>query len=111
MSTHAQHGAQASSGHATVSSYLVGFVLSAILTIIPFWLVMTGVLPKGTTVLIIALMAAAQVIVQLYFFLHMDSSPSQRWSLMSFVFTAIILAIILVGSLWVIHNMHANMLH
>ncbi|MGM3213399.1 hypothetical protein ACS229_27130, partial [Klebsiella pneumoniae] len=48
--THAAHaGDQHHHGdghsHGTFSSYMLGFVLSVVLTAIPFWLVMSGVLP------------------------------------------------------------------
>ena len=40
MSNHTvdNHGAS----HGSVKSYLIGFVLAAVLTIIPFWVVMSG---------------------------------------------------------------------
>jgi len=49
--------------------------------------------------------------VQLVYFLHMDRSSEQRWNVLTFIFTIKVLAIILVGSLWVMHNMNANMMH
>ncbi|MFT4192923.1 MAG: cytochrome o ubiquinol oxidase subunit IV [Comamonas sp.] len=97
--------------HGTVKSYIVGFILSAVLTIIPFWLVAAGVLPKGSTIIAVAVLAAVQVLVQLVYFLHFDRSSEQSWNVLSFLFTVMVLAIIIVGSLWVMHNMNANMLH
>ncbi len=35
--------------HATVRGYVIGFVLSVVLTAIPFWLVMAEVLPTSGT--------------------------------------------------------------
>ena len=72
---------------------------------------MTGSLPRGTTIIAISLLAAVQVVVQLVYFLHMDRSSEQRWNVLTFIFTIKVLAIILVGSLWVMHNMNANMMH
>ena len=109
MSGHAH--AEGGASHGTVTSYITGFVLSAILTIIPFWIVMTGSLPRGTTIIAISLLAAVQVVVHLVYFLHMDRSSEQRWNVLTFIFTIKVLAIILVGSLWVMHNMNANMMH
>ena len=37
---------EASADHGSVSSYLKGFVLSVLLTAIPFWAVMTGQLTQ-----------------------------------------------------------------
>ena len=39
MSAHDNHD---HASHGSVASYLVGFVLAAVLTIIPFWAVMAG---------------------------------------------------------------------
>ncbi|KAF1020444.1 MAG: Cytochrome bo(3) ubiquinol oxidase subunit 4 [Paracidovorax wautersii] len=112
MTAHAHHETGAGgSSHGTVKSYIVGFIISAVLTIIPFWLVMEGVLPHGTTIIAIMVLAAIQVVVQLVFFLHMDRSSEQRWNILSFVFTAMVLIIVIGGSVWVMHNMNANMLH
>ena len=38
------HDAHGSAFHASVADYVIGFVLSAILTAIPFWLVMNGII-------------------------------------------------------------------
>ena len=42
------HGHGAAS-HGSLKDYTIGFILSVILTAIPFWLVMAKVLPPGTT--------------------------------------------------------------
>lgn len=57
--------------HATMRDYVIGFVLSVILTAIPFWLVMTMPLSAGTTGAIIMGFAVAQIVVHMIFFLHM----------------------------------------
>ena len=56
--THAAHAGDHHHGdghaHGTFSTYLLGFVLSVVLTAIPFWLVMSGALPsKQITALVI----------------------------------------------------------
>ena len=53
--------------------YLIGFALALILTAIPFALVATNPLPKPTTLIIIGVAAAIQVLVHLRYFLHLDS--------------------------------------
>ena len=53
----------------TLRTYLIGFVLAAILTAIPFWIVMTGAIPAaGTARAVIIVFAIAQII-DLPFFL------------------------------------------
>jgi cytochrome o ubiquinol oxidase operon protein cyoD len=56
-------------------------------------------------------LCVAQVLVQLMFFLHLSAKPGQRDNLSIGVFTLLIIAIIVVGSLWVMHNMNLYMMH
>ena len=95
----------AGGSHGSVKSYLIGFVLAVILTGVPFNLVMDG------TVLPLILGAAlVQIIVHLIYFLHMDRSSEQRWNVMAFAFTILIVSIVLVGSLWIMHNANTLMM-
>jgi len=104
------HGAGGES-HGSVKSYLVGFALAAILTIIPFWLVMHGNLPTFTTGVIIVIAAVMQILVHLVFFLHLNRSSEQRWNVSAAAFTVVVIGIIVAGSLWVMHNMNVHMMH
>ncbi|AMP36486.1 cytochrome o ubiquinol oxidase subunit IV [Ralstonia syzygii subsp. celebesensis] len=105
------HGhAAGGAGHATVKGYLIGFVLAVILTVIPFKMVMGGGFSHGTVLVTVMALAVVQIVVHLIYFLHLDGSSSQRWNVMAFLFTLLILAIVIVGSLWVMHNMNANMM-
>ncbi|WDS38080.1 cytochrome o ubiquinol oxidase subunit IV [Pseudoxanthomonas sp.] len=101
----------AGASHGSVKSYLIGFVWAVVLTVIPFALAMTGFFPAGVTAAIVAVLAAVQIVVHLVYFLHMDRSAAQRWNIMVFVFTVLVIGIVIVGSLWVMHNMNANMMH
>lgn len=98
------------SSHGSKKSYLTGFVLSAVLTVIPFWLIMSGTMSGTSAIWMIGIFAAVQVFVQVYFFLHMDFSPEQRNTLYSFLFTLFVVAIVMVGSLWIMHNANEHMM-
>ena len=104
------HHDAAGASHASVKSYLIGFVLSVILTVIPFALVMQGTWSKSALLIGISLAALVQLVVQLYFFLHLDSSPGQRWNLLSLVLTAIIVILLVGGSLWIMYNLNVRMM-
>ncbi len=107
--THDDHGDGAA--HGSLRSYLTGFGLSVVLTVIPFWLVMTGALEsKQATALIIMALAAVQIVVHMIYFLHMSPNAENGWTLMALVFTLIILVIALSGSLWVMYHLNANMM-
>ncbi|MBV8683880.1 MAG: cytochrome o ubiquinol oxidase subunit IV [Caulobacteraceae bacterium] len=94
---------------ATRREYFTGFALAAILTAIPFSLVMCHVISGGAAATVILALAAVQVVVHMIYFLHMNSRVEGGWSLMALLFTALMVGIVLVGSLWVMHNMEVNM--
>lgn len=105
---HDSHGSDAFA-HVTVRDYLIGFGLSVVLTAIPFWLVMGDVLAnKQVTALIIMAFAMVQIVVHVVYFLHMTSSAEEGWSLMSLIFTLVVIVIALAGSLWVMHHLTTN---
>ena len=106
----AEHGHDGAA-HGTLKSYLVGFGLSIVLTLLSFGLVMAGVVPRSLALPGIVALCVAQLLVQLVFFLHMGASRSQRDNLSAFVFAVFVIAIIVGGSAWVLHNMNANMMH
>ena len=101
------HGGAA---HGSVKEYIWGLIFSIILTAIPFGLVMSGTLGSGLTLAIILLCAIAQVFVQLVFFLHMNTSSEQIWNTTSAVFIVLIVAIVVLGSIWIMHHLNHNML-
>lgn len=97
--------------HVSYKGYLTGFILSVILTAIPFWLVMGKVLPSPkTTGLIILGFAAVQMVVHMVYFLHMNAKVEGGWSLLALLFTIAIVVIMLAGSVWVMYHMNANMM-
>jgi cytochrome o ubiquinol oxidase subunit IV len=96
--------------HLTLDGYLIGFGLSVILTAIPFGLVMSGVLEsKNATAFAITLLAVAQIIVHMVYFLHLDPRSEGGWNMMALIFTAVILIIALTGSLWIMYHLQQNM--
>ena len=107
---HADHG-HGGAAHGSLKSYLIGFFLSVILTAIPFWLVMDGVIEnKQATAVIIMAFAAVQIIVHMIFFLHMTPASEGGWSMLALIFTVILVVIVLSGSLWVMYHLNANMM-
>lgn len=101
---------RAGKSHGSSKSYLTGFILCATLTIIPFALVMSPTFSRPTTLLILVALAVAQIVIQLVYFLHMNRSSEGGWNLISFVFTLVILFIIVALSIWIIWSMHFYMM-
>lgn len=105
------HGAAlASASHGSLKSYTVGFMLSLLLTFASFGAVMLDVLPRQLRLPVIVMLCVAQLLVQLVYFLHMGSSADQRSNTGIFICTALLIAIVVAGSLWVMHNANLNMM-
>jgi cytochrome o ubiquinol oxidase subunit IV len=94
----------------SLKSYLTAFVLSLILTAIPFALVMSGSWSSSATLAGIFGAGIVQVLVQLYYFLHLDTSSAARWNVMAMIFTALIMALFVGGTLWIMSNLNYRMM-
>jgi len=64
---------------------------------------------QGTAIIVMAF-AAVQVVVHMIFFLHMDARSEGGWSFLALIFTLILVAIALTGSLWVMYHLNTNMM-
>ena len=110
---HDDHGHGHDSGHApsTLKGYATGFILSVILTAIPFWLVMGKAFNNSsTTALVILGFAAVQIVVHMVYFLHMNAKTDEGWTAVALIFTLVLVVITLAGSLWVMHHLNVNMM-
>lgn len=99
-----------SASHGSVKSYMFGFIVSIILTGIPFWLVMEHSASRTMTLSVVLLSAVVQVLVHLKYFLHLNTRSENGWNMISFVFSAIIILIIVAGSVWIMWNLNYNMM-
>jgi len=97
--------------HATFGGYLTGFILSVVLTVIPFWLVMGHVIAKSSTAAVIILaLAAVQIVVHMIYFLHMNAKSEGGWNMLALVFTIVLVVITLSGSIWIMYHLNSNMM-
>lgn len=92
-----------------LASYLIGFVLAVVLTAIPFWLVYTHTLPTSRIMWIIAVAAVLQVLVHLHFFLHVNFTTTPKENLLAIAFTAVLIFLMVGGSLWIMIDLHSRM--
>jgi cytochrome o ubiquinol oxidase subunit IV len=113
--THAHHGDHGhhedEAPHGSLYDYVVGFVLSVILTAIPFWLIMGKVIDDKTVLSLILLgIGAVQIVVHMVYFLHMTPKSEGGWNLMALMFTLVLVVITMAGSMWVMFHLHSNMM-
>ncbi len=109
--THDAHDHHGGAAHGSRRGYWIGFILSVLLTAPAFGLVMSGVItdPRVTAGIVMAL-AMVQIVVHMIYFLHMNTKSENGWTMLALIFTAIIVLIVIAGSLWVMYHMNLNMM-
>lgn len=103
----AQHNAHDSHGHeqhGSLKSYVIGFILSIVLTIIPLVVVLNDMMGKTGTMIVILGTAALQFVVQLFFFMHIRETEKPRWNVMTLIFGLLMMLTIVIGSIWIMLN-------
>ena len=100
----------AGAGRGTLMSYVTGFILSIVLTVISFGLVVNGHLPRSSMILGLLGAAVVQMLVHLHYFLHLDTSSAARWNVLALVFTLLIMFIFVGGSIWIMFNLNYRMM-
>ena len=96
--------------HGSVTSYTIGFLLSLLFTVIPYYIVTETAVAGWSLIYVLMGFAVAQLYVQVVFFLHLGRESKPRWNLQLFLFMILILLIIVIGSLWIMSNLHYNMM-
>ena len=54
--------------------------------------------------------AAAQIVVHMVYFLHMNTRSEGGWTMLALIFTIVLVVITLSGSIWVMYHLNANMM-
>jgi cytochrome o ubiquinol oxidase operon protein cyoD len=99
---------QFESSKRAMRSYSTGFVLSIILTLIPYYLVTHSSTPH--LVPFVVLFGVLQLFVQVIFFLHLHPASRPRWNLIVLLYTTLIVLFLVIGSLWVMYHLTMNMM-
>lgn len=89
------------SGHGSVKSYVIGFILSIVLTIIPLMLVLKHMLTGVALTASILTMAVLQFLVQLFFFMHIREGEKPRYNVMALILGIVFVVTIVAGSIWI----------
>lgn len=91
-------------------TYLIGYALALVLTLGAFAAVKWPVAAGGTTIAIILGLALVQVVVQFRCFLHVSFARSAREDLLLVLFAALIVALMVSGTLVILFNLRARMM-
>jgi cytochrome o ubiquinol oxidase operon protein cyoD len=104
------HGHGGTQLHFSRRGYLTGFLLSAVLTAVPFWLAMTHAIDPRSAAAVIVIAAGIQILVHTISFLHVNSASEKGWTLLTYMFAVVIIAIVISGSLWIMYHLNQNMM-
>jgi cytochrome o ubiquinol oxidase operon protein cyoD len=99
---------------AKITSYVFGYLLSLELTAGAYFTVKYALQAHSSVnynkaLAYISILAVAQLIVQLVFFLHLGRESKPRWNLNALLFAVLVVVIIVFGSLWIMHNLNYHM--
>jgi cytochrome o ubiquinol oxidase operon protein cyoD len=100
----------AADAHREKRSYVWGLALALILTGAAFGLATFKLLSGGALLAAIGGLALLQVIVQFRCFLHIDFSRQKREDLQLILFTGLLIAMMVGGSLWIMASLDARMM-
>ena len=96
--------------HGTLRAYLIGFFSALVLTGVAYFVAMTQLLPEPILSYTVVGLALVQAAVQLLFFLHVGQEPKPYWETWLFLFMFVLLIAVVVGSLWVMHDLNSRMM-
>ena len=106
-------GDQGSGAHyvaASLRNYIIGLALAAGLTAASFWVASgTGLIYVPGVPMALAALAIGQMGVHLVFFLHITTGSDNTNNVLALAFGALIVGIVIAGSLWIMYHLNANM--
>jgi cytochrome o ubiquinol oxidase operon protein cyoD len=95
--------------HGTAKNYVIGFILSLVFTLIPYYLIVQK--SYSETALLVAILAFAfiQLIIQAMFFLHLGRKPSPEFHTYFLIATIGAVMVVIGGSIWIMHHLNSHM--
>lgn len=99
MAHHENHANHES--HGSTKSYVIGFIISIILTIIPLVLVLNHMMSKTALIVVSLVMAVAQFLVQLFFFMHIREGEGPKYNVMALILGIVVVFTVVAGSMWI----------
>lgn len=89
--------------------YAIGFGVALLIVYVMYFAVMGQWLESTALAVLLLSLAAVQFGLQMIVFLHALEESRPRWTLWSIIYSFAMMLIIVVASLWIMHNMNYNM--
>ncbi len=96
--------------NASLKPQFIGFVASFVLMISSYRIVTHHHLSDGLMHATIIGTAIVVAMIQLIFFMHLGLESKPRWNTITFLFTLLVILLIIGGSLWIMHNLNYNLM-
>jgi len=93
-----------------VRGYVTGLGLAILLTAASFYVAGSGLVWGPAIPIALVVLAIAQIGVHLAFFLHITTAPDNTNNVLALAFGVLIVALLVGGSLWIMHSLNQNML-
>lgn len=95
-----------------MKAYTIGFVSLVILTLVGYFAATSSSISSHQLFTIVSIVATLQLLaIVIFFFRSNVSDEDAAWNWISFVFTMLIVAVIVAGSLWIMYSLNYNMVH
>ena len=99
-------------GKKNLRVYVLGLLWCIALTLIPFAAVMYRPFTYGWTMVILLVSAVLQFFVQVICFLRLNTKTEQgQYNVVTFMFTFLVVFILIGGSVWIMVSLNYNMMH
>jgi cytochrome o ubiquinol oxidase subunit IV len=85
----------------SLKSYIIGFILSIILTIIPLVFVLNHMMGKTALTVSILIAAVLQFVIQLFFFMHIRDGEGPRYNAVALILGIVFVLTIVIGAIWI----------
>jgi cytochrome o ubiquinol oxidase operon protein cyoD len=125
--------AYSNENHPDLATYLTGFILALLLTLLAFGLVIiergcslgsidkllcicpsgeviTEEMPRWLIIGGVSVLAILQISVHLRYFLHLSFGSAQNWNLQAILFALFIIIIMVGGTLWIMNDLNGHMM-
>lgn len=90
--------------------YVIGFLFSLLLTGLAYFAVVKELFAHWTLAIALVGLGVVQAGVQFVFFLHLGKESRPRWRLIVFSFMVGVVAILVLGSLWIMYNLEERVM-
>ncbi len=93
-----------------IQGYLMGFALAALLTVASFYVLHTTLIWGPGIVVMLGVLAVAQIGVHLVFFMHLTTAPDNTNNVLALAFGILIVVLIIGGSIWIMNRLDERLM-